>query len=50
MVKTREEAIEQIVKTSFLLDEKQAIHVAGIIFGISISSHEDVKQQKVRKK
>ncbi len=49
MVKTREEAIEQIVKTSFSLDEKQAIHVAGIIWGISVINSMDSDKEKEKK-
>ncbi len=49
MVKTREEAIEQIVKTSFSLDEKQAIHVAGIIWGMSVTSSINSGKEKEEK-
>ena len=50
MVLDRQKAIEEIVKDSFTLTENQAIHVAGVIFGMKMANNLQSENKKVKKR
>lgn len=49
MVLDRQKAIEEIVKDSFILTENQAIHVAGVIFGMKMANSLNDTKKKEKK-
>lgn len=50
MVLDRQQAIEEIVKDSFTLTKSQAIHVAGVIFGMKMANSLQTESKKAKKR
>ncbi len=50
MVFDRQQAIEEIVKDSFTLTENQAIHIAGVIFGMKMANSLQSESNKPKKR
>lgn len=50
MVLDRQQAIEEIVKNTFSLTENQAIHVAGVVFGMHTANNLQNSDKKEKKR
>lgn len=50
MVLDRQQAIEEIVKNTFTLTENQAIHIAGVIFGMKMANSLQSNSNKSKKR